>query len=441
MIRCNRSSSSHKIEVVEVRLNPHHTQLLLHPGEKMSAKRVKRIRQTNAEYEDAVQKTAQQSVLTTVEDQALFTVDRAGSKAKRRRVVEEILPKEEGKFVSSTEKHLIEKQRKRLESGTVRKPYGSDYVEVGNKKTVTKVEDIWGEEEESKPATSSRRARLHKQSLKIALPGQSYNPSAPDHQDALAQAMSIHLKKIENAKTAFDLIEEQQAVQKEKRDQALVLAGDSSDDDEDSDDDNENKSKSLAKYAVDSNKLKTMTAVLLDENDSGDSEDEDSDLESNDEDGNSSGAKKPRQKVLTKAQRNKRRARRQAEHEARRAAVEKKKLLDIVVVKHIKKNIAQENAEHAVQRKIKEALEIERKRAEEEEKTKRLRAYEVSAVPLSDELQGSLRAMKPKGAPSLDAMQSMIASGETRAAFARKRRAYEKPHGAKRIKWVPKYKV
>lgn len=413
----------------------------------MSAKRTKRIRETNTEYEEAVHQVSQQKALAHVDNKALFTVDRAGSKAKRRKVQEEIIPKEEGRFVSKTEQYLIEKQRKRLESGQQRKAYGSDVVEIGNKKIVTKVADIWGEEEQEEQ-TANIKARPHKHSLKIALPGQSYNPSEIDHQNTLAQAVSIHLKKIEDAKTAFDLIEEQEAAKKEQ--QKLILAGDSSDDDDSSDEDNDDKDKkkkrkekALAKHAVDGEKLKTMTAVLLDEDSDSDSDDTGSDSDDTDADdaNNQINPRSSRQKVLTKAQRNKRRARRQAEHEARRAAIEKKKALDLIVVKHIKKNLKQEEAEQAAQRKIKEALEVERKKAEEEEKTKRLRAYEVAAVPLSDELQGSLRAMKPKGAPTMDTMQAMIASGETRGAFERKRRAYEKPHGAKRIKWFAKYKV
>jgi nucleolar protein 53 len=409
----------------------------------MSAKRTKRIRQTNEEYESAVQQESQQKVLTGVDSENLFTVDRAGSKSKRRKVQEEILPKEQGKFVSKTEQHLIQKQLKRLQSGQPRKVYGSNVVDLpsSDKKIVSKLEDIWSEGDES-DASSSKKARPHKHSLKVALPGQSYNPSFEDHQDTLAQAVSIHMKKIEDAKTAFDLIAEQEA-EAQKNQQSLTLAGDSSDDEDDEDEDGSDgatkKKKTGPKYNVSGEKMQAMTAVIMDEDQSSGSDD--SDDESNASDDEDAKNKKRRQKVLTKAQRNKRRARRQAEHEAKLVAMEKKKLCDIIVVKHIKKNLAKEEAERLAQKKVREALEVERKRAEEEEKTKRLRSYEVSAVPLTDELQGSLRAIKPKGAPTLDTMQSMIASGETRAAFARKRRAYEKPHGAKRQKWIPKYKV
>lgn len=408
----------------------------------MSAKRSKRIRQTNEEYESAVQQESQQKVLTGIDSENLFTVDRAGSKSKRRKVQEEIVPKEQGTFVSKTEQHLIQKQLKRLQSGQPRKVYGSNVVDIpsSNKKIVSKLEDIWSEGDESD--ASSKKARPHKHSLKVALPGQSYNPSFEDHQDTLAQAVSIHMKKIEDAKTAFDLIAEQEA-ETQKNQQSLTLAGDSSDDEDDEDEDDgegaTKKKSSGPKYNVSSEKMQAMTAVLMDEDQSSDSDD--SDNESDASDAEDAANKKPRQKFLTKAQRNKRRARRQAEHEAKLAAMEKKKLHDIIVVKHIKKDLAKEDAERLALKKVREALEVERKRAEEEEKTKRLRSYEVNAVPLTNELQGSLRAIKPKGAPTLDTMQSMIASGETRAAFARKRRAYEKPHGAKRVKWIPKYKV
>lgn len=351
----------------------------------MSAKRTKRIRETNEEYESAVQQESQQKVLTGVDSENLFTVDRAGSKSKRRKVQEEIVPKEQGKFVSKTEQHLIQKQLKRLQSGQPRKVYGSNVVDLpsNNKKIVSKLEDIWSEGDES-DASSSKKARPHKHSLKVALPGQSYNPSFEDHQDTLAQAVSIHMKKIEDAKTAFDLIAEQEA-EAQKNQQSLTLAGDSSDDEDDEDEDSNDGAtktkKTGSKYNVSSEKMQAMTAVIMDEDQSSGSDD--SDDESNASDGEDATNKKRRQKVLTKAQRNKRRARRQAEHEAKLAAMEKKKLHDIVVVKHIKKNLAKEEAERLAQKKVREALEVERKRAEEEEKTKRLRSYEVSAVPLT----------------------------------------------------------
>ena len=65
---------------------------------------------------------------------------------------------------------------------------------------------------------------------------------------------------------------------------------------------------------------------------------------------------------------------------------------------------------------------------------------DVSTVPLTDELKGSLRAMRPKGVASVLQKATMLAAGDLMAKDRRKRRVYEKPHGAKRIKYVARYK-
>lgn len=414
----------------------------------MSKKREKRIRQTNEEFEEALKNVSEQQSLANKVDDALFTMDRAGSKSKRRRVQEEIVPKEEGKFVSATEKHLINKQIKLLKEGKTRKAYGSDVVALKSKtgnivsdngKVTSSLEDLWGEGDEEERHINKRKtaaAKPHQGVLKIALPGQSYHPSQQDHQDTLAQALSLHMRKLEKAKTSFDL------VPTSSQSTGLVLADDSDSDDDSSDDEDSKDGKVLkAKFKVDEGKLKNVTAVLLgeeEEEDDSNSEEDDSD----DESGANTKQKIPRKlQKLTKAQKNKKRAQKAAKFAASLEETEKQKKIDIHRIKRIKQEVTQEAKDAEAQRKLKEVLEQQKAQEAEEDRVKRLKDYEISSVPLSDELNGSLRQIKPKGVPVVDQMQSMISAGETRAAFERKRRAYEKPHGSKRVKWFAKYKV
>jgi hypothetical protein len=64
---------------------------------------------------------------------------------------------------------------------------------------------------------------------------------------------------------------------------------------------------------------------------------------------------------------------------------------------------------------------------------------EAEAVPLSDELGGSLRTIVPKGRAVVDQTNAMRDAGEL-TARDRRRRTREKPHAGKKIKWVAKYK-
>jgi hypothetical protein len=97
------------------------------------------------------------------------------------------------------------------------------------------------------------------------------------------------------------------------------------------------------------------------------------------------------------------------------------------------------------------AVEYEEKLAENKRELKKLKKIksdeknnmsylEASIVPLTDELKGNLRTIKPKGVPLYSQVESMVKSGDMVAKDSRKRKAYEKPHAGKRIKWFAKYK-
>ena len=65
-------------------------------------------------------------------------------------------------------------------------------------------------------------------------------------------------------------------------------------------------------------------------------------------------------------------------------------------------------------------------------------ADDVAAVPLSDELHGSLRCLKPKGSRVKDQLGAFVEVGAALSKNHRKRKSYEKPHAAPNIKWFPK---
>ena len=121
----------------------------------------------------------------------LFTVDRTGSIGRRRKInkIQEL--KEEGKYIiSKTERKLIKKISNKPKAAIV------DNGKNG------KLIDLWGEEGNSIVVANRKSSRVHsvptiKKSGKLvpAIPGQSYNPSSEQHQEAIIKAYEITFKK------------------------------------------------------------------------------------------------------------------------------------------------------------------------------------------------------------------------------------------------------
>ena len=65
---------------------------------------------------------------------------------------------------------------------------------------------------------------------------------------------------------------------------------------------------------------------------------------------------------------------------------------------------------------------------------------DAGSVPLTDELSGSLRTMRPKGSMLQTAVANMRATGEVTVIDRRKRRKSERRFAQKKVKWVAKYK-
>ena len=142
---------------------------------------------------------------------------------------------------------------------------------------------------------------------------------------------------------------------------------------------------------------------------------------------------------LTRAQRNKMRTKRITGYE--KTLVDRQKALEKglnALPKHLK-SVEEEEAQRQAQKEFRETQKEAALEAEEAALT--AMTYEdAGTVPLTDELQGSLRLMQPKGVSLADQTALMTASGDLANRNRRNRKKSEKPHSGKKIKWIPKYK-
>lgn len=341
----------------------------------------KRIKESNQEYEEKI-------VEVNASNDQLFTLDRVGSKRKRQQVDQEIKPKIEGKFISAAEKAKIRKIKEK-------KVVNSSSDETVN----SEFRDLWEEEATDSSDTKKKVAKAHK--LKVAKEGQSYNPDTTSHQNILKEAVALQIKQISEQK---------------RLENALPLSL-------------KEEAKDQINSAID---YKEAHKLLLDQAD----EDE------NDDDNDASveemqpTKKRKMQEKKTKAQRNRERARKLEEEERKRAKQVKQLNQSIHDIKKIKKQLREEELQRELRKK-----EIERLKQETQAREAvALKEKEISAVPLSDELQGSLRLIKTKAVPLLEVSDSLLETGLVTKQNRRAKRQNEKPRGARKIKLVAKYK-
>jgi hypothetical protein len=151
----------------------------------MSKKLLKRVKKTGEEHEAAVVNALTKNAKESHDDEVLFSLDRSGSKAVKRKVATELLPKQEGTFMSETEKKLV----KRAALGR-KQQYGKYVTPIGS----NAARDLWDEPVEE---TTAATTTIQNKRLKVPLPGQSYNPSSTDHQNSVAEAVALQLKRDE----------------------------------------------------------------------------------------------------------------------------------------------------------------------------------------------------------------------------------------------------
>ena len=350
----------------------------------MSRKIQKRIKQVSQDLEDALLNNAIQLTTQNKSDDSLFMIDRKGSKSIRKRVVQEVLPKSQGVYISATEKRLIQK----VLTSKPKQPYARLYSTSENKA----LKDLWDadviehndSDDVNYPTTKRRR-------LKVAVPGQSYNPSIEDHQNALAEAVALQLK---------------------KEDSTI-----------------EPKSTSLVPFHKSIISIDASTAH-------GGADHDDSDDDSMDSTNNSSTAITERKKLQTKytrAQRNRIKARSIAKASMSIELLNSNILQSIDNLPSILKEINQKEQYLELRKTIIPEPEID-------SITLNLGYEDVGTVPLTDEIGGGLREVIPKGTSLVDRAVTMRRTGDLNVQNKRARRAYEKPHAAKRVVWVAKYK-
>lgn len=342
----------------------------------MKQKRINRLKDTNRLYEETITAQIEDEVLATRKDEDLFIIDTIGSKHKRRKVEKlqknEVLTEQLG-VVSKTEQKLVEKI---IEKGIrpMKRNTGKKYD----------LKDVWGDDQDIYNNQGNGQSKVI-QSKPVCEPGQSYNPSFEEHQDALAKALANELKR------------------------------------------REEEAKKLTPFQ----QMSTMP-MISNQSDKQLSEDSDDDS-SSDLDEYNNKKSKPSER-LTRAQKNKRKARSEAAAERMKAEHEMSFLKSIDRIPKVMKDLEEKERESEAKQKLRE-LRLLQKNSEEKKNPE-----EIALVPLSDELNGTLRQLVPKGvALKLQAME-LVTKGKAMAKNRRKRRKYENPHGAKKVVWIPKYK-
>ena len=192
--------------------------------------------------------------------------------------------------------------------------------------------------------------------------------------------------------------------------------------------------KKLDKARVDSTIESTIPRIR---SNSGDNSDTDSEL-SDDEgsvNGRVEGGGKKMNEKKTKAERNKMRRQNALKQEALKVQAEKRLSQDLHSIKTITKDIAKEEQQRNIASKTKKAL-LKEKNSQPPGMT----YTEAGSVLLTDELSGSLRTLKPELCPIKSHIDTMVVKGDVIRKDARKRKAYERPHGGKQVKWVARYK-
>ncbi|CAM9144831.1 unnamed protein product [Chrysoparadoxa australica] len=184
----------------------------------MGPKRKKqRLRELGAALEDSTVAKTRQDVLEARADEQLFVVDSTGSARKRKKIQREVRGGAGGVMSKNEEKLLKKrylnkpktqaKQNKALEPGTY-DPWAdaaNDEAEVNEwagkgpgGELAERVKMNRGKSKTSanaKSKTTARKATRGKVLSVPAEPGQSYNPTEHDHQDLVAEALALELRR------------------------------------------------------------------------------------------------------------------------------------------------------------------------------------------------------------------------------------------------------
>lgn len=334
----------------------------------MTTRRQKRIRETSDEFEEVLA----QEKLSSKPDEDLFVLDKTGSRSKRVKIQQQLQQQKQQPVVSRHELHLIQKVLKNSSKKT------------DNTNNNTKdISDLWSDDTPVPPSKYISNNKVRRD--RLVHPGQSYNPSLPDHQDALAEAVAVEIKKTEANSNTNILVE--------------VVSAIATADDDDDDNDNNNNDDSSSPLVV-----------------------------------------RPKSKSkLTRAQRNKIRLRKQRDTQTLKEQTDRLVLRSIDGLPRLLSSLQDKETKLDLRRQIKQTqtdLRLAKKTV-----VPYMTYQEAAAVPLSDELSGSMRTLRPKGTLSLS-LEDMKTRGVLPLSDKRmKTKKRDKPHAERNVKWHSKYKI
>ena len=358
--------------------------------------REKRVAATSAEFEEARSRASAAAIVAERTDDALFVVDRTGSKSARRKIVKEQVAQAAHVPVSKTERELLKKvQSGRSLSAAKKAAPSSGGASV--------LKDLWGDDDgggggtvtKIKKPVATVAASLAK---RVAGPGFSYNPSPDAHQDVLAEALALEIQKRER-----DLRESKSATR--------IGAG------------------------VGPESLSALTrSVLVDSEDEDDDEEGEGEGREGEDGGDGAVRKAKLKEKKTRAQRNKERKRKDIEAGRSQEQGEKKLLKAIEQLPTLIKSIEKEEQKAAALRELRKV------QAQSSLDTTALSYEDAGAVPLTDELSGSLRRVIPKGSNLTSAVGKFKSTGAFQFRDKFKRKKGDTMQKTRRRVWVAKHK-
>jgi hypothetical protein len=190
--------------------------------------------------------------------------------------------------------------------------------------------------------------------------------------------------------------------------------------------------KKIKKETLPERNLAIVEFLAANTNDDSDDESSASGEEDDPEDTTKTSNKKKKEKV-SKAKRRRKKLLKEKEVAIRNMKADKKMSQDILYVKSIVKSLNKNDDKLS---KIKPVQNT----SLSENKPIASQSQDTSSLLLTDELTSNLRTLRTRSCPIKNQISHMISNGEAFPKNRRKPRAFEKPHAAKRVKWVAKYK-
>lgn len=370
-------------------------------------KRKQRIDAITAELSEATVTANESDLLTSKPDEALFSLDVVGSKSARVKIAAEKaqqLQTVEAQMKQLAKKHRISKVK---ESSMER---DAIVASKQSHKALADGYDMWGDDNnessgssratastKSTPTNQVRSTRLLKAA---AVGGLSYNPNEKQHEDLIAEAVAVEIRRKEV--------------------------------------DENNKQITTANLTVDPLALLEVNNGTSNGNESdseSDSEDDDDDNEEGGQ-GEDSNSQKKKKRALTRAQINKKKRKKARTFEQVQQSAQERLLQSIDKAATISAHLERKEAERQQLKAIKQQHKLE----SAELLANALTSNDISSVPLQDELNGSLRQIIPRGIRVKDQSHALEDTGAANAKQERHKR-HSKPHRGQNIKWIPKYKA